>query len=79
MFEKQIKFIATDKEMLDIWPHPRPASRFIPEEYKKLERFTEGNIHEPTVKVCIPFLDSLTAGYIIPFDQDYLVDPVETT
>ena len=25
----------------------------------------------------MPFLDSLTAGYIISFDQDYLVDPVE--
>ena len=31
-----------------------------------------------TIKHCMPFLDSLTAGYIIPFDQDYLVDPVET-
>ncbi len=77
MLNKKIKFIATNQEMVDIWPHPRPASRFIPKEYKKLERFTKGNIHEPTIKVCIPFLDSLTAGYIIPFDQDYLVDPVE--
>jgi hypothetical protein len=25
----------------------------------------------------MPFLDSLTMGYIIPFDQDYIVDPVE--
>ena len=77
MFEKQIKFIATNKDMLDIWPHPRPASRFIPKEYKKLERFTDGNLHQATLKTCIPFLDSLTAGYIIPFDQDYVVDPVE--
>ncbi len=63
--------------MLHVWPHPKPASRFIPDEYKKLKRFTNNNLHSPTVKTCVPFLDSLTMGYIIPFDQDYLVDPVE--
>jgi|TARA_R100000030_G_scaffold83954_1_gene67034 hypothetical protein len=77
MFSKKITFCATHSEMVDVWPHPQPASKFIPEEYKKLERFWQNNVHEPTVKVCIPFLDSLTSGYIIPFDQDYVVDPVE--
>ena len=77
MFDKKITFCATDEGMLDIWPHPQPASRVIPEEYKKLKRHTEGNLHSPTVKTCMPFLDSMSMGYIIPFDQDYLVDPVE--
>ncbi len=77
MFNKKITFCATDKGMLHVWPHPKPASRFIPDEYKKLKRFTNNNLHSPTVKTCVPFLDSLTMGYIIPFDQDYLVDPVE--
>ena len=77
MINKKIIFCATNKEMLDVWPHPKPASRFIPDEYKKLERFVGGNIHDPTLKTCIPFLDSMTAGYIIPFDQDYVVDSVE--
>jgi hypothetical protein len=77
MFEKKITFCATDKSMLDIWPHPQPASRYIPDEYKKLQRFNKGDLHQSTVKTCMPFLDSMTAGYIIPFDQDYLVDPVE--
>ena len=77
MFEKKITFCATDKAMVDIWPHPKPATRFVPEEYKKLERFIGGDLHKPTIKQCIPFLDSLTMGYIIPFDQDYVVDPVE--
>ena len=26
----------------------------------------------------MPFLDALTSGYIIPFDQDYIVDATET-
>jgi hypothetical protein len=77
MLENKISFIATDKSMKDIWPHPKPASRFIPDEYKKLKRFTNDNLHEPTLKTCVPFLDSLTMGYIIPFDQDYLIDPIE--
>ena len=77
MLNKKITFCATNKDMLDIWPHPKPASRFIPNEYKKLERFENKNFFAPTVKTCIPFLDSMTAGYIIPFDQDYLVNPVD--
>ena len=78
MFEKEIKFCATDESMLHVWPHPKPASRFIPDEYKKLERLKNGDLFSPTLKTCMPFLDSLTMGYIIPFDQDYVVDPVET-
>jgi len=77
MLNKKIKFCAINENMLDVWPHPEPASKFIPEEYKKLKRFADDNLHAPTVKTCIPFLDSLTAGYIIPFDQDYVLDGVE--
>ena len=77
MLENKIKFVATNENFKDVWPHPQPATRFIPDEFKKLKRFREDNLHEPTLKTCVPFLDSLTMGYIIPFDQDYVVDPVE--
>ena len=40
---KKIEFVANKKDMLDVWPHPKPASRFIPEEYKNLPRFTNNN------------------------------------
>ena len=26
----------------------------------------------------VPFLDAMTAGYIIYFEQDYIIDPTET-
>ncbi len=39
MFDKKIKFCAINENMLDVWPHPQPASKFIPEEYKKLDEF----------------------------------------
>ena len=77
MLQRKISFIASNKAMLDVWPHPKPASRFIPDEYKKLEKFKNKNYQDATIKACVPFLDSLTMGYIIPFDQDYLIDPVE--
>jgi hypothetical protein len=77
LLDKKITFCAINEGMLDIWPHPKPANRFIPDEYKKLKRFSDDNLHNPTLKTCMPFLDSLTMGYIIPFDQDYVIDPVE--
>jgi len=77
MLNKKITFCCINEQMAEVWPHPQPASRFIPDEYKKLQRFEKNSFHRPTVKTCIPFLDSLTMGYIIPFDQDYVVDPIE--
>ena len=77
MFSKKITFCAIRKDMIEVWPHPKPASHFVPKEYKKLPRFQKNNMQHRTVKTCVPFLDSMTAGYIIPFDQDYLVDPIE--
>ncbi len=77
MLDKKIEFNITDKDHLEIWPNPKPALKFIPEDYKKLGRLSNNNLHDPTVKTCMPFLDAMTAGYIIPFEQDYIVDPTE--
>ena len=52
---------------------PRPSKNFIPREYKNLESFTNNDLRHSTVKKCVPFLDALTGGYIIPFFQDYLI------
>ena len=77
MLNKKITFCASNGSMVDIWPHPKPASRVIPEEYKDLKRFMDNDLHRPTVKTCMPFLDSMTMGYVMFFEQDYLVDPIE--
>ena len=52
---------------------PRPAKNFIPKEYKNLESHKDNDLRNSTVKKCVPFLDALTGGYIIPFFQDYLI------
>jgi len=52
-------------------PEPQPALRFVPEEYKKMSRYVGLRSDDnKTVKMCVPFLDSYTTGYIIPFPTD---------
>ena len=55
---------------------PKPASRFIPEWYKKMEtRFPKEKTPDSisSIKKCIPVLDAITAGYIIVSPCDVYV------
>tara|TARA_R110000822_G_scaffold91624_1_gene211160 strand:- start:5089 stop:5841 length:753 start_codon:yes stop_codon:yes gene_type:complete len=73
MFYKDIEFIAHESYIdnhLDKDTWPKPASHFVPDWYKEVKH----SLDEHTVKGCMPFLDSLTAGYIITFPQDMRVE-----
>jgi hypothetical protein len=48
-------------------PEPFPASRAVPDWLKQLPVDLEG---QPTIKRCAPFLQAMTAGYIIPVPFD---------
>jgi hypothetical protein len=78
MFSNKIEFIHYDSYKEPVAAAPRPSKYFIPKEFKKLENFLQGDLEKITVKKCIPFLDAYTFGYIIPFDQDYLIKPGKT-
>lgn len=67
IIDKKIVFCATDGAMVDVWPHPKPASRFIPEEYKKLERFYNNNLHNA--------ITSFPDGAVGQSDEDELRKP----
>ena len=67
MLDKKIKFITPFKGFI---PDPKPASFFIPKEYKNLKAYMTDSKKYPTVKKCIPFLDAYSLGYIIPFPLD---------
>jgi hypothetical protein len=54
----------------DVALKPKPSLKFIPEAYKKMH--LKVNYHTSTVKKCIPVLDALTCGYIIPLSFDIL-------
>lgn len=69
-YESAINF--TDNSIL-------PARNFIPEWYKKIPKFkddvifNENKLFGHTVKLCVPFLDSLTVGYMISLPYDIYV------
>ncbi len=72
---KVIKFGAKDETL----EYPKPASRFIPDWYRRSEKFVGGKPSldtstspngRVTIKSCSPFLDSLTSGYMIELWQD---------
>ena len=67
MFDKKIKFISPFKGFI---PDPKPASAFIPKEYKNLKAYMTNSKKYASVKKCIPFLDAYSTGYIIPFPVD---------
>jgi hypothetical protein len=58
----------TKKLIDDVFPEP--ALKHVPKWYKELKHSKE----TPNVKGCMPFLDSLTAGYIIKIPQDLCLE-----
>lgn len=74
--EKILKFGTSEKYING----PKPSRNYIPDWYKKIDRFVgkkqiinsnaEGS---KTVKLCVPFLDTLTTGYIVELWQDVQV------
>jgi hypothetical protein len=69
MFHKEIQFSAHADYFALKEDYPIPAKLNIPEWYKKLEH----TVLNKTVKGCMPFLDSLTSGYILKIPQDFYI------
>jgi hypothetical protein len=74
-----MKIIFTNTSGIDI-EQPQPASKFIPDWYKNMESYTDGNKKpdgaggtKATIKKCIPVFDAITAGYIITLPADVYV------
>jgi hypothetical protein len=69
MFDKEIEFSAHEDYFALKEDYPIPVKLNIPEWYKNLEH----NILNKTIKGCMPFLDSLTTGYLLKMPQDFYV------
>lgn len=67
---KKIVFHSENSE-LEI-PHPQPSSRFVPKWYRTMDGVSQ---RIETVKKCVPVLDALTSGYIIPLHTDVVWNP----
>jgi hypothetical protein len=72
--DDKIKFMC-DPRMLEVIPKPYPARKYIPDWYKKLSNhwMDKDGYETPTIKRCPPFLDAMSAGWIIPFPADTYV------
>ena len=85
--KKTITFIPHTKTAELIENYPKPSKNFIPEWYKKIPRLEKGvkkmsfpmNYRSPnlTVKTCIPFLESITNGYMVYLSDDIFVEQVD--
>lgn len=67
MFENIIEFSAEEKYLKIKEDYPKPIKVNVPEWFKKLEHSSENK----TVKGCIPFLQTLTTGYLLSLPQDF--------
>ena len=67
------------KPVVGLDSKPQPAKSFISKEYKSLVSYHEDDLQDKTAKKCMPFLDAMTSGYIIPFFQDHIISISETT
>ena len=69
MFKKIIEFSAP-QEYFDLQEdYPIPIKNNIPDWYKKLKH----SYNNKSVKGCMPFLDTLTSGYLLKIPQDIIV------
>lgn len=78
--QKQIDFIAKDPFFFDIALKPYPAKQNVPEWHKNMKSLVgdnlvidSGGVVNFTAKKCIPMLDAIISGYIIPLWADILV------
>ena len=71
MFEDNIIKFIYPKETKELFQDvfPIPTKQNIPDWFKKLEHTKESR----TIKGCMPFLDSITAGYILRMPQDFAI------
>jgi hypothetical protein len=70
-------FYSSDEEVLSDFLKPEISKNFIPDWYKKMPKLSNDELiidqfgnPNATVKMCVPFKDAMTAGYIIPLPYD---------
>jgi Family of unknown function (DUF6065) len=69
-----IEFLTTE-EHLNVLIPPAPANKFVPEWYKAIPPYSTSRrdhkgAHAMSAKKCLPMLDAMTYGYIIPLAGD---------
>jgi hypothetical protein len=70
----KIKFTCSDL-VKDVIPNPTPAHKAMPEWFKRLDKDVSGleKTEAGTAKRCVPVLEAISQGYIIPLWADLYV------
>jgi len=70
IFDKKIEFsIHPDLKDIKII-QPKPTKKILPDWFKKLDKHS---ITYKNIKGCVPFIDNISAGYILPLPQDLYI------
>lgn len=71
MTEPVIEFLCHPEDK-GVIPEPYPARKLMPDWFKSLQPKIDGKnlLENSTIKRCAPFLDAMTAGWIIPLAAD---------
>lgn len=72
MFKRKLVEFRCRADMIDALPHPLPAAKAMPNWFAKLSRNIKSSDLSDggTIKRCIPVLDAVSLGYIIPLWGD---------
>jgi hypothetical protein len=80
----EITFYPFNEETKAITPHPTPASKNIPNWYKKQQAYHSDENEamkkgqsSSTIKRCMPIFDIMNSGYIIYFPCDIYIDATD--
>jgi hypothetical protein len=80
--EPKIVKAFTAAPYIEEWTNlPEPASKGLPEWYKKIPRYSREETGKDwlTVKACLPYLDAMSAGYVLKTWCDITVSKDEET
>lgn len=70
--EHSIKFL-TSEHLSGVIPNPVKANRSLPNYFKDIAPMSSSHPQSATVKRCVPFLDAMSSGFIIPMWSDVFV------
>ena len=68
----KVKFFC-DQHLLGVIPNPVPSIKMAPDYFKAVKPQSSPHPEHGTVKRCVPFLDALSSGFIIPLWCDVYV------
>jgi hypothetical protein len=67
MIKNKVEFIPKNKQVELLVPRPKPANNYLPQWFKEMPAMIpdlDNKKMDETAKRCMPFVDSLTSGYI---------------